>query len=474
MPRTPLHRRPELAIQLSDSQRTYRPGDIINGRVVRTAPIDAPKIHVIIQLFGCAASAIESPFFGDGMTTTILREEYDFFNEKENTEHLYLGPIRIDDGDQNAVSWPFSITIPTRPSPETVAADHRQELSYLPLDRDKVAQQDLPGSFLFQSQRAFDTFQGYVAYYLTAKLQLGYQNFGGRATRSIIVRGRSTEQPIIDVAAKSVELRSEISSRRLVPGKIESRFSFAERVRRLFDVSKVSRLPFAVYAELPTVIQIGNPKPIPFRIRIMPHLDPASRDLSNKFSIAVKLVSISLQLLSHTTVQARPNIGKAVTTAHETIVSFCISQEFNTAISGLPGSLSRDTDRSGAQIDNDLGSVLQLGLESRGPTVRGKLLEDLSGERQPIKPCFTTYNIKHWHQLECQVKLDVSGRPETVAGEQVVEILGLSENQAMQERVEIGEDEMQKSDSTQKGSAGVDLETATDIVNIVGGLLLSV
>ena len=60
-----------------------------------------------------------------------------------------------------------------------------------------------------------------------------------------------------------------------------------------------------------------------------------------------------------------------------------------------------------------------------------------------------------------------------MAGKQEVQILGPSENEVAQDTLDLGEDGMQRSDGVHRGSANADLGTVTDIVRIVGGILMS-
>lgn len=93
---------------------------------------------------------------------------------------------------------------------------------------------------------------------------------------------------------KRVTRHGRISTWRLDPRIETTHISFKQKAQKLFSSSKVPSLGFFVKVDCPSVIQLGDPKPVNFRVKILPNRQFTSEDI---YDVPQKAAIESLQLV---------------------------------------------------------------------------------------------------------------------------------------------------------------------------------
>lgn len=230
----------------------------------------------------------------------------------QTRQQLHDGPLHVPSSSEPA-SWEFAIEIPTRPSPRAVVSETNDpEASYLPLNAGNVSECPLPSSFATSGRRGNTRFEAYVEYHLEATLfQQGSSHHGGdslTATLPISVRAPPMPYPLTDFDLRRRSAQFAASSYRLVPGMETVELTFKQKSKKFFGSSKVPMFGFTLQYDSPGVIQLGNPAPLPFRVRVVPDGRRTSEDLQGVPQI-VTLSSLELVLKADTCVISPGHFG---------------------------------------------------------------------------------------------------------------------------------------------------------------------
>ena len=414
MPRTCAKSTQELAIQLDDKPFSYCPGDVIIGGVVRKVHTVSTRAWVTITLHGRAKSKLTvRRNNGSGTTTHHYRGRFNFFAPNETCQKIFDGPVHIPPGgDPNA--WPFALTIPTRPSPLSVKAGNSQDRSYLPLNDEAIATSSLPSCFAFENQGWGPTFHGFVEYYLEAEFRQENGSHLSTATLPIVVQAASTPYPFETFDLKARTYPGCIKTQRLIPGMEDAELSFRQKTQKLFGSSKVPQFSFSVQVDCPTVIQMQNPIPIPFKIRIIPNRGQTS-DIIVDIPQTIMLRSLTMELEATTSIICDGSFSSRTASGTQ-------KQHFadKGTVLGLRSPIAIPSDSDAKAFD--VGAFLELSLHPQYASVRGKPLHPFA----QIYPSFITYNIKHSHQLRWDLSLELAGESLKVSGGQAISILGAS------------------------------------------------
>ncbi|KAI3391095.1 hypothetical protein diail_7946 [Diaporthe ilicicola] len=226
----------------------------------------------------------------------------------QTRQHLHQGPIHIPQGGSPAV-WEFAIEIPRHPSPRAVVSEMKNpEASYLPVAAESIASCPLPSSFATSGRHGNTRFEGYVEYHLEASLQQQGSGSRGRfegTTATLPVRICAPPMPYplsdFDLARRSAGLAAR--SYRLVPGMESAELTFKQKSKKFFGSSKVPTFGFTLQYDSPGVLQLGNPTPVPFRVRVVPEKNRTSEVLHGVPQV-VTLSSLELMLKADTRVIA--------------------------------------------------------------------------------------------------------------------------------------------------------------------------
>lgn len=327
---------PNLDIHLDSIGRPYQPGDVITGRVVRRAHAVSPQALVTIQLLGRAKSKIVvTRHNGNNTTHSYYRSRYNFVSilcttpifspqdadtideqfdagYMQTRQQLHQGPLHVPSSAE-PVSWEFAVEIPTRPSPRAVVSEMKDpEACYLSLNAGNAADYPLPASFANSGRRHNTRFDAYVEYHLEATLvqQGGKSRHGDTITATLPVRIRAPPMPYpltdFDLRRRSAQFTA--SSYRLVPGMETVELTFKQKSKKFFGSSKVPMFGFTLQYDCPGVIQLDNPAPVPFRVRVVPDSRRTSEVLHGVPQV-VTLSSLELVLKADTCVIAPGTFG---------------------------------------------------------------------------------------------------------------------------------------------------------------------
>ena len=414
MPKTERKATPELAIELDENLATYCPGDTIIGGVVRKVHTVSTRAWVTIKLHGRAKSKLIERR-GDG--SSYYRGRFHFFNLNKTGQTLFDGPVHIPPGGDPQV-WPFALTIPTRPFPGAVKQGNIQDRSYLPLTDEAIAASSLPSSFAFDNKSSSLNFHAFVEYYLEAAFREEKDSSPTTATLLIILRADSTPYPLTTFNLISRIHPGYIKTQHLIPGMESTELSFHQKTQRFFGSSKVPQFSFSVYIDSPTVLQMQNPIPIPFKIRIVPNREQTS-DIIADVPQTIMLTSLTMELKATTRIMCEGHMGPHTASG---------TKEYNFApegtVLGLNNPINIPLSSDSETTALDVGAFLGLSLDYRCAKSRGKQLRQFGN----LYPSFVTYNIRHSHQLSWELILEVAGEKTKIFGLQPVSILGASED----------------------------------------------
>ncbi|KAE8165117.1 hypothetical protein BDV40DRAFT_79155 [Aspergillus tamarii] len=398
MPQTPKTGNENINIDLASPPGwTYIGGDTVIGNVVRRSHIVTPDAQVILTLVGRVKTKITVKR-NNGQTTSTSHYRGRWHLFRTSRETLFRGPLHLPEGSVNdPLTWPFSVEIPTRPS-DQVLQGHCKEESYLPLDKEILAQSALPASF-FSSDRGWRTSsEGFVEYYLEAELRYGRSGSFEVETATFPITIRQVPQAgIFNYELKSCVLAGRAKSQRLLPGMEHAELSLKQKTQKLFGSSKVPEFHYTVEVSLPYAIKLGHPAPVPIIIGIKPSsASPEISDVTQK----VHLNWVNMTIKSETLVRAPGNLTP--TYAHNHSHSSSHTVGLRKAFLRLENPVVFTTGKGNQPID--IGNMLGLVFHPDGSTVGGRRNTTYSGP----SPDFITWNILHRNELELEVSLTVA------------------------------------------------------------------
>lgn len=308
---------PDLDIVLDPIGRAYYPGDLITGRIIRRSHVVSPMAIIEVCLLGRAKVKLGvTRSNGQSAQTSYYRGRFNFFDDTQQT--LHAGPIHVPQrGDPDV--WEFALEIPLTLAPRAVLSEHSDpKSSYLPLGLNDIKSCPTPGSFFGNGRCRNKRFECYVEYHIEAKLSL--QNSHAKSTIAslpVIVQAYPLAHPLESFNLKSQSHTGSISSHHLVPGMEDAGLTFKQKTQHLFHSSKVPYLGFVVQVDSPSIIQLGNPSPLPFSIRIVPDRKRTSEAVRDAPQTAV-VTSLELILKSRTDIIAQGTLTSTIYEADDT------------------------------------------------------------------------------------------------------------------------------------------------------------
>lgn len=311
MPPAILKAGPDLTIQIDNPSKTFHPGSVVTGRVIRRQHAVSPMATVEIRLLGRAKVKLgKTRSNGQTTYTTYYRGRFNFFDGSTMSQ-LHNGPLHIAQGGPGE-TWPFAIQVPLNPSPGALLAGHNDpKSSFLPLRPNSIASSPLPGSFVAsgRSLRQSTSFKCYVEYHLEAVLlQQSSHGSSSTATLPLTIQPQPAPAPLASLDIQRQARNSSVSTYRLVPGMEDAHLSFKQKTNSFFHSSKVPGLHFKINIHTPGIIQLDHPLPVPFRISLVPNRQNSSDVLYDAPQTAV-VTSLELILKAHTHVVAPGNCG---------------------------------------------------------------------------------------------------------------------------------------------------------------------
>lgn len=403
---------------------TFAPGDTIIGNIVRKTHLVTPDASLKLSLRGQTVTKFEESR-GDskreyGATWNLWPVTWD---------KAFRGPLHIPEGADvdKYLTCPFEVTIPRRPSASAIKR-HVAAESYLSLDDGSVARHTLPGSFSCSRYLGSDTeCRGSIEYYLEAVLQYtrGGSFVNCRATCRVVIRHTPSEPPLLYYATKSwLSTSLTVQSQRLEPGREDARLSFRQKTQKFFGSSRVPKFTYRLEVCVPTAVQLDNPLPIPFTVKVVPELGPNKTSESIRGtlqSVQIQIHSLKLTITAKTDLRAPGtfNASKAhfdQNTAHHIALLTCNPPLL------LPGSVGPD---EGQTEPIDIGKLFEISLRTDGLQWTGRrrpLWRTIFNDRS-VYPDFVSYLIKHGHWICWEIGLGVAGERMKVKGRAGVRVL---------------------------------------------------
>ncbi|KAL4727266.1 hypothetical protein ACLX1H_006172 [Fusarium chlamydosporum] len=364
MPRTGTLCSPLLGIRLEGNQPSYSPGDTIIGSVFRQNHAVSAKATITISLSGRTKTKL---VVSNGNNTTTYRGRFNLIPENAHRQKIFEGPLHIEVGG-DAQAWPFALTLPKYVDPKHLQNGDQNE-SYLPLGATDYV---LPSTYTYPTAGSTEAF---VEYVLSATLRL---------------RGKSDA----DAAQATLPIK---------------------KFKQVLQSTSVPQFAFSLFVGLPTIIQLDNPNPIPFKLRIIPNRDTTSeviRDVPQQ----VKLTFVSVRIATLTEVMCEGTFSPH-TKEKNNEVDLCVMN----ALSGFKDGLYIPCSSKSPPLD--IGEMIDLRLGCFGPGYPRRL----GGGYMSFDPSFTTYNIRQTYRLKWEVKGTLAGEEFKRIGTVPVKLLAPSD-----------------------------------------------
>lgn len=326
-----------------------------------------------------------------------------------------------------------------------------------------------------------------MEYHLEAELLQEGSHHGKPVTAilPIQVRAPSTPYPLVNFDLQRRAFPSSVRAYRLVPGMENAELSLKKKSKQFFHSSKVPAIGFMVWTSCPAVIQLGNPTPIPFLVRIVADRKQTSEVLHDAPEMA-RVKHLEFRVEAHTkviapgklsihdgsdsvrhdinmpitlnVVQRTPHEAKDAETTHngeEEEVTHYVNEKTSKERPPPPGDAQDSAGPSSEQLPTykaatgqpstappgplyiqcswgdeemprDIGSALGFRIFPTHAVALGRPIT--GGFREPICPDFTTYCIKHSHRLRWKMVLEIAGETVKFQSEQPVTVMGASQS----------------------------------------------
>jgi hypothetical protein len=392
---------PDLGIHLDGD--TYLPGDTITGLVYRKAHIVSPDSSLSVSMIGTSnVSHQVKDRKGDyTLGVTLL----------DHCQTIFRGPLHIENGGHKG--WTFSITVPLYTDPKV--NNVKQTLSFVPPD---TTDHELPPSYILGDggeKRESACIQYIIEAKLAAEIHGKTEVFEAICPFKIIQL--TQDAPIANFGSRRIRYPRKASSKRLVPGSEDVRLSSLQKVRKHFFSSDPD-LAFDVFVDVPRIIQLDNPTPIPVKLLVAPNwqnTSPAIQDVAQE----VKLTAVHVWIVTETSLNG--SFG-----ARRTEVDLGVVQ----ALNKLKTNLRIPFTRQWEPIDVGELSGLRIGLKDTG------FPQEWSLAQTGFTHSFCTYNIMVTHGIAWWIQGEIAGVRFDVGGEADLLILRPSDDRVRPETTE--------------------------------------
>lgn len=409
MPSSTNRNKAELKLIVAAPRRwKFAAGDTIIGYLVRPEPIITPEAIVSLALVSSMRSNIEdsaSRNAGSNRNSHNYNGNYlaEWHLLKPNPITLFSGPLHVPKDSEEAATWPFSIQIPTKPQ-ESVRLGHRQECSFIPLDRNHPAHHILPGSFSTGGDCKDGFAECCIEYYLEAKLRYtrasAWQSF--TTTHPITLRHHVLETSLL-YSLQQRMMKNKIRTPRLIPGMESAGLSLKQKMLRFFGSSKIPEFCCKLELSFPCAIQLGGPLRIPLTLNITPE-DEKTSECIRGVTRQVRINWIKMMICNKSAVLVPNRYSTHCCQEHSSTTSLRLESIFEKLESPCVISAGKDSPPI------NFGHMFQLVLHSHGLAYGKELIQRVP----PIYPDFTTYAVKHSHVVTWMVCLTVAGEMQTV------------------------------------------------------------
>ncbi|KAF4947327.1 hypothetical protein FSARC_13993 [Fusarium sarcochroum] len=420
MPQTYFKSNPSLGIRLESP--SYAPGDTIVGCVFRKSPTVSPNSSVTISLSGKAKAKM---VVGDGNRSETYRGRFNLIARHVHSQTVFQGPLHIEGGGDEQV-WPFAITLPKYVDPRYVNDGTEDQCSLLPPGK---TDHELPPSCKLL---CFGSSEAFVEYVLEASLRLTGHNYdeAAEATLPFNITSFYPNPPIANFAIKRWRCCRSVSSYRLVPGMEDVKLSFSQKLKQNLSFSSIPDFKFDLFVDVPTSIQLDNPAPIPFRLRVVPDWAKTS-EIIQGVPQTIRLTGASFRIVTVTgmfcggtftpqfkekSTEVDLNIIEAINELHHNIYIPCTNE----------------------WPSIDIGKMINLRIGRLEP---GFPQQQQTGHVQ-FTPDFTTHNLRVFHRLRWSVQGEVAGERFSAEGISPLDLLAPSDGRRVPDHITPPRDEM--------------------------------
>ncbi|KAJ5771636.1 hypothetical protein N7520_002165 [Penicillium odoratum] len=347
----------------------YGPGDTIIGTVGRKSPIVSPSVTLKVWLTGLMKVKIlrEGTSQPDSDHEAYINN-WNLLDSKEQV--IFRGPLHHLYGLGDPLSWPFSVTIPTKPR-EFITQGHQPHESFVPFGQDHSACNILPGSLRTSTGNASKS-EALIEYRVHARFY--YEQEGTQtalyATMPITLKHHPGNFDILQGISKGGLSRpTYIRSQRLLPDMADKEPSLREKTSSFFGSSKAPVFWFEDSIESPPAIQLDDPMILPIILTISTlkgdgRTSKSIEDVPQRIQINY----VKIPVKSSTIVIAAGSLSRSVhTDRHDFDVDFHFEDVFKQLENPLLLSSS-----SKANESVNLGTMFQLAMRRNGLYTNGK------------------------------------------------------------------------------------------------------
>ncbi|KAF5575614.1 hypothetical protein FPCIR_13032 [Fusarium pseudocircinatum] len=368
---TPLRSGPLLGISLD--QDSYVPGDTITGHVSRQFQTISPDASVSICMFGRGRTI--------GVIGNNSQEYRGLFDLCYRPKLIFQGPIHIE-SSKHTHKWPFTVQLPKYVNDSTPLG---------PVNH-------MPPSYMLRTKNM----AAVIEYVIKAKITMTVQSHEEvlEATFPFKVICVTPDSPIADFQVKRYYYRRAVSNHRLIPGMRDVRASWKDKIKQSLHSSKDPTLTFDLFVEVPKVVQLDNPAPIPFRLLVSPNWEETS-DAIRDVAQDVKLVSLHASIVTTTTIICHAGLQVPERTEINLGLDQAIRQRSGAI--RIPFTTELEPIDIGEMINLRIGQ--DTGFPQRWTSVQSEFTHS-----------FQIYNIRVSHQLKWSMQGEVAGERFKAAG----------------------------------------------------------
>ncbi|KAF5688582.1 hypothetical protein FDENT_4802 [Fusarium denticulatum] len=368
---TPLRSGPLLGISLD--QDTYVPGDIITGHVFRQFQTISPDASVSICMFGRGRTI--------GVIGNNSQEYRGLFDLCYRPKLIFKGPLHINSSIHKH-QWPFTVQLPKYVNDSTPLG---------PVNH-------MPPSYLLRTKNM----AAVIEYVIKAKITMTIQGHEEvlEATFPFKVINITPDSPVADFRVERHRHQRVISSHRLIPGMKDVKASWKDKIKQSLHSSKDPTLAFDLFVEVPSVVQLNNPTPIPFRLLVSPDREETS-DTIRDVAQDVNLLSVRTSIVTTTTIICHAGLQVPESTEIDLGLNQAIKQRGETI--RIPFATDGEPIDIGEMINLRIGQ--KTGFPQQWTSVQSEFTHS-----------FQIYNIRVSHQLKWSIQGEVAGEKFKAAG----------------------------------------------------------
>ncbi|KAM0281452.1 hypothetical protein ACHAQH_003482 [Verticillium albo-atrum] len=397
MPQTTSRANSVLGIRLENDRTTFAPGDTIVGCVFRGSHIVSTEAVVKVTLSGRVKTKVVAAPSTRGVAT-VYRGRSILIDQAEHVQTIFQGPLHIPpsaSAEEVEREWPFTLAVPMYAANVDDLADEDEPHSSTQV----IDRQTLPGTFRMDRAGFGARDEGFVEYTIKAEMVSQKQGYleTTDVTLPITIRTASLEPPIIDFHLKRHRFYGWVSSYCLLPEISRSGPSFSQKARALFGSSKVPVFAGNMEIDTPTIIQLENMSPIPFRLQFLPDPKVLKNSPLDGVPQKIQLQTLNMEIQTVTEISCDDAASPWVAVSPNTIrISVWSCLAFG------PGTRPLFIPCAGENAPVDVGQKINLRIGYTG--MMGKLYP-----QGDIHPSFTTRHLKYSHRVNYELRAVIAG-----------------------------------------------------------------